>query len=176
MKYTKNHVRSAFVLVSLAAITAASSASGTIIFQSGFDGILIGDSISGTTGGTARLPSSVHYTSSIVTPSSATWANGGFVRVSNPGTATNGISAAANFTPASAANSWAALHTGGDKATLNGGADFFVKFTEVASGVRTSAAWFRPLDIGAATSGGLRVITQNFSLTSHCCPASERRR
>lgn len=131
------------------------TAQAAIVFQADFNNATSAGLV--TIGGTGALRTSAHYTPSIETTN--TWLDAGYLRIVNHKTATSGASNAVTLTPASAASSWAALHTGGNKSVLNGGADFFVR---VASIDETRAdAWFRPIDFGSVNDGGLRLILES---------------
>lgn len=140
----------AIALGLLSACSATSSLTAAVTFQANFDDAthLV------SSGGTGVLNSSSYYTRSITDVPAL--AGGNFLKIVNPQTATGGLSSAVTFSPDGAGHSWAAMHTGGDKAILNGAADFFVRFEEV--GVASGNSWFRPIDIGSSTAGGLRLI------------------
>lgn len=132
----------------------ASSAGAAIVFQADFN-----DSTTGlvSLGGTGTLRTSSHYTATV--ESLNPLLSGGYLRVTNPKTATSGTGNAVTLTPTTAANSWASLHTGGSLSTLNGGADFFVRLVSINE-TRTNS-WFRPIDFGSTANGGLRLIMES---------------
>lgn len=136
-------------------VTNAGTPSGAI-FKADFNG-------SGTgTGGANDIVSfggtgtKYQYTTATTTVSSSpTLGQGNFLKVEVGANPSNGYLGGVNLTPASRANSWAAMNTvSGGVATLHGAADFF--FREDA----TVAGGLDIFDIGSETNGGIRLILQ----------------
>lgn len=125
------------------------------IFHSSFDsaaGTNNGSAITGVTGGTAAIRHNGTGSSAVVT-TAPDLGGDGYLETSIPSTSP-GTPQGATFTPASAANSLAAMYSvSNGQAGLNGGFDFFVRSdTDV-----TAADQFRPLDVGAPATAGLRL-------------------
>jgi hypothetical protein len=149
----------------LAGIGLLFSAPGTVraalIFEADFDSANIVN-----VGGTGALNSnSAIYQSSLTAADPL--GQGSYLHVlKNSTTSSGGYRAVANFTPASAANSWGALSTkAGDYVHLNGGADLFFRVNSLSSFYDN---WFRPIDLTsgspASDSGVLRIALYSGTL------------
>lgn len=136
-------------------LCSGSSALAAIVFQADFNDSTSAGLVS--LGGTGALRTSTSFTATVATSDS--WYSGGYLRIVNPKTATSGASSAITLTPSSSASSWAAFHTGGNTSILNGGSDFFVRVASIDS--TRANSWFRPIDFGSTTSGGLRLILES---------------
>lgn len=144
----------------------AATSQGEVVYRVGFDGAAgttNGSAISGVTGGTASIRDNggTDSTSSVVT-AAPDLGGGGYLRSfvpANGSTPAPSTPQGARFTPASAANSLAAMYSVSEgQARLNGGFDFF--FRPIASDIAGAAPGqqVRFLDESATGSGGLRMV------------------
>jgi hypothetical protein len=138
------------MLLSCATLTCAQAA---IVFRADFDAPDKMVSLGGTSG---SLWQSKDYSVERLVSPPLDSAAGGFVRITNPMKATSGASRAIYLKPDKPATSWAAMHTSGKTTALNGGCDFFVRIV-AATDPKGGRSWFRPIDIGEASNGGLRI-------------------
>ncbi len=147
-------------LVALSMIALPATMSASTIFEANFNGS--GSGTGGPSdivqyGGTGSFVSNTDSTTTI--ESTPTMGQGNFVQVINGASTGFRIGRLADFTPASAGNSFAAMNTvGASTVSLHGGFDFFTRINSVSSGFESVQNWFRPFDVGSTSDGGIRLI------------------
>ncbi|AHF90427.1 hypothetical protein OPIT5_09685 [Opitutaceae bacterium TAV5] len=164
----KNKIQSSAIAVSTAAALLAAfaipSTRAALIFEADFASSSQIVSIGGTgvvNAGDANWSASIEDTNSL--------GQGSYLnRVNNGSGSATTSSYVADFTPTSAANSWAAMSTvSGANVVLNGGADLFFRVNSVTDASKVN--WFRPIDTrgrGTTDTSGLRLVLNANSATT----------